>query len=194
MELHKLLQKNRKKLVKEWVQAALSSHSSNPVRFARNVDQFANPVVYTMTEEFEKLFDELLRGLETGECHFDVTMTMRIRTVQDISPSSAASFPFELKRIIREELDGEIRRPELFDSLLKTDALLDQMGLLAFEGYMESREKIFNIKLSELKRSLLTGQPYGTVCPSATLDQSEKNNLIKINVSNRINQKQGKRL
>lgn len=188
MEFHNLLQKNREKLVKDWVQAALGSHSSNPVRFARNMDQFTNPVVFTMTEEFEKLFDELLRGLETGECDFDVTMTMRIRTVQDISASSAASFPFELKRIIREKFKEEIRRPALFDALQKTDTFLDQMGMLAFDGYMESREKIFSIKLSELKRSMLTGEPYGTVCPSATLDQSDNNKNIKINVSNRINQ------
>ena len=78
---------------------------------------------------------------------------MRIRAVQDFTPSQALSFIFPLKRIIREELCVEIAEKQLSDEMLSLESAIDNLALSAFDIYMKCREKIYDIKANEVKRS-----------------------------------------
>ena len=76
---------------------------------------------------------------------------VKVRAVQDITAGEAVSFPFLLKKILREECPAEVSHyPDEYANL---EARIDEMALLAFDLYMQSREKLFEIKYNEAKRS-----------------------------------------
>jgi hypothetical protein len=76
---------------------------------------------------------------------------IRIRAVQDFLPSKAIGFVFLLKRVIQEELGREVRERGLGEELLDFERQIDDLALLAFDVYMQCREKIFEVRIREVK-------------------------------------------
>ena len=79
---------------------------------------------------------------------------IRIRAVQDFTPSQALAFIFDLKRLVREELGGEIREGQLSEELRRFEEEIDKVGLLALDIYMKCREEIYEVRVKEVKRSV----------------------------------------
>jgi hypothetical protein len=59
------------------------------------------------------------------------------------------SFAFLLKKAIREILGKEIRTNQDYDELMEFESKIDRLALQAFDIYMNCREKLFEIKLSQ---------------------------------------------
>ncbi len=77
---------------------------------------------------------------------------IRIRAIQEFTPSQAVSFVFFLKKIIRDELaTGDPRQHSLSDELTLLENQIDSLGLLAFDIFMRCREKLYDIKANEMK-------------------------------------------
>ena len=58
--------------------------------------------------------------------------------------------PF-LKGIVREELKGKTQEKRLAEGLLEFETRVDRLTLLAFDKYMQCREKIHEIQAQELR-------------------------------------------
>ena len=67
------------------------------------------------------------------------------------SPSQVVSFIFSLKKIIRDDFKKEISKNNLKDELFVFETKKDQTALLAFDIFMECKEKIFEIRANEVK-------------------------------------------
>jgi hypothetical protein len=76
---------------------------------------------------------------------------LKISAVQSFSPSQAVTFLFDLKKIIRNELKVELMEKTISDELINFELFIDQVVLRAFDLYMMSREKVFKIRVNELK-------------------------------------------
>jgi hypothetical protein len=77
---------------------------------------------------------------------------IRIRAVQDFSPAQAISFIFFLKQVVRDELQSDIHENRISTSeLVAFDAKVDELALLAFNIYMQCRERLFEVRLNEFK-------------------------------------------
>ncbi len=76
---------------------------------------------------------------------------VRIRAVQEFSASQAVSFVFSIKTIVRDMFGAEIKRSGFIDELLAFESRVDSVALLAFELYMECREKVFEIRATEIR-------------------------------------------
>jgi len=76
---------------------------------------------------------------------------IRIRAVQGFSPSQAVYFIFALKPVIRETLQKVIREDPFLKEQFQFESKIDELGLLAFNIYMECREKIYQLKANELR-------------------------------------------
>jgi hypothetical protein len=76
---------------------------------------------------------------------------LKISAVQSFSPSQVATFLFDLKKIIRDELKVELMEKTISDELINFELLIAQVVLRAFDLYMKSREKVFKIRINELK-------------------------------------------
>jgi hypothetical protein len=89
--------------------------------------------------------------MDTGKVREYLDPIVRIQAVQDFSPSEALSFIPFLKGIIKEELKGENQGTRVVEELMELETRIDRLTLLAFDLYMNCREKIYEIRLGELR-------------------------------------------
>ena len=78
---------------------------------------------------------------------------VKIRSVQGFTPSQAISFVYLLKETFREVL---AERPADFGSweeLLEIEDRVDRLACFSFDLFMESREKIYELRVDEIKRT-----------------------------------------
>lgn len=152
MVLESLLSQKKITILERWFQLILETHPAVTSRFLKQEkDRFANPVGYTICQEIETLYDELLGGMDLGKLSASLDNIIRIRSVQDFSPSQAIVFVLLLKKAIREKLASEIREKQLFEELLRFESKIDELVLLAFDIYMKCREKVYEIRVNEVK-------------------------------------------
>jgi len=155
MEVEKLLLQKKPPILKRWLQLIMESYPADARRFLKKQkDQFANPVGHTLSKEIGGLYDELLQGIDRERSSLILDRIIRIRAIQDFSPSQALSFIFLLKRVIREEIETEIQEERLSDELWRFESGIDELALMAFDIYMKCREKIYELRANEAKNQV----------------------------------------
>ena len=117
----------------------------------REKDRFANPVEYTIAQEIKVLYEELLQNMDSDRLSVSLGNIIRIRAVQDFPPSQAIVFIFLLKKAIREVIAHDIGKSLGYQDLLEFEARIDELALLALDIYMKCREKVYEIRLNEVK-------------------------------------------
>ena len=156
MGLKDLLAQNRSAIVQKWFDRIVNTYPANSQKFIKEQkDPFANPVGSTILQGIEGLYAELVGEMKTGKVANDLDSIMRIQAVQSFSPSEALSFIPFLKGIIKEELKGEIQGTRVAEELSEIETRVDRLTLLAFDHYMKCREKIYEIRLEELRNRSL---------------------------------------
>jgi hypothetical protein len=177
MKLEDLLKQKASHIRKRWLDLILETYPADSQRFFREQkDRFANPVGTTLSREVESLYHELLHGMDPERLNASLEEIIRIRAVQDFSPSKAMSFIFLLKKVLREELDKEIKEsPAASQELLTLESSLDEMALRGFDLYMRCREKIYEIRAKETKNQVSRLlQKAGLLCEIPSWDSDRK--------------------
>jgi len=147
-----LLLQNQKAILERWLHLILETYpAETSALLKKEKDQFMNPVGSTISREIETLFEELLQGLNSDRLSASLSPILKIRSVQDFSPSQATGFIFLLKKTIQEVLERRIEERQILVEWLKFQSKIDQLALLAFEIYMNCREKIYEIRVHEAK-------------------------------------------
>jgi hypothetical protein len=154
--LEELLSQKKSTIVRKWFEVILASYPDDSRRFLRSQrNRFANPVGHTISQGAEALFEGLLRGMVPQETSAFLDNLIRIRAVQDFSPSQAVAFIFQLKSVIRDALRNEIREKAVNDALIKFESRIDELGLLAFDIYMRCRQRLYELRANEMRRSTI---------------------------------------
>jgi hypothetical protein len=155
MTLRELLRKNRSAIVKSWREYALSDYKDDATRFFRSErDRFANPVGHAIRSGTDAIFDGILDDMSAEQVCAHLDDIIKARAIQDLSPSQAVSFVFGLKWAIRREIGGEVAEPGMAAELAQIDAQIDQIALFAFDIYTRCREKVAELRINEVKRSV----------------------------------------
>jgi hypothetical protein len=155
MKLEKLLSEKGPAILDKWLKLILESYPTDTQRFLKKQkDPFANPVRHTISKEIENTYKELLKGVDRERVSPFLERIIKIRAVQDFSPSQAIAFVFLLKRVIREVLDKEIREHRLSADLLAFESQIDDLALVAFDVYMRCREKIYALSANEARNQV----------------------------------------
>ncbi len=153
MSLRGLLEENKSSIVKKWVHATFESYPSDSSNFfLKQQDRFLNPVGHTISEGIRGIFTELVENAEPEKFYPILTDIIKIKAVQDFTPSQAVSFLFLLKNVIREEVGGEVHKKHLMEELTAFESQIDQLILLSFDIYMKCRERIYEIRNNDVKR------------------------------------------
>ncbi len=153
MVLNGLLKEKRAVLVERWREALFESYPLETRQFFRKEkDRFQNPVAHRLSRGIEGLYGALLQETEEEELKGYLDEIIRVKAVQDFSPSQALAFIFLLKGLIREELAAELCDEELGRQCLEFESHIDGLALLGFEVYMQCREKLSEIRIDEVKR------------------------------------------
>lgn len=152
MNLNELLSEKRQTILKKWFDSVLETYPQDTANFLkRQKDQFANPVGSTIYNGMDSLLEELLNGADTDKISAFLDNIIRIRAIQDFTPSQALAFVMQLKRVVREELVSENRESQFADELLAFERRVDNLMLLSFDIYVKCREKIYDLKANELR-------------------------------------------
>ncbi len=153
MGLQAWLTDRRAPILQRWHRHLLESYPPDFVRFLdQEKDQFRNPVGHVLGRAIEALWDGLLGGARAQDLRTAVDGLVRVRAVQDFSASEAVGFIFGLKQIIRSEPDLQLQDAGFVHELFEFESRIDEIGFLAFDIYMECREKTYAIKADEMKR------------------------------------------
>lgn len=153
--LESLLSQKKSVIVKKWFNAILETYPVDTAKFLKaQKNQFANPVGSMISEGIEGLFEGILNGMDIEKVSPFLDKVIRIRAVQDLTPTQAIAFVFALKRLIREELGSDIQKRQLSGELLFIESRIDDLALLSFDIYMKCREQVYELRTTEWKNRL----------------------------------------
>jgi hypothetical protein len=154
MALENILRENRDAIVQKWFELIVQSYPPDTRNYFMNQsNRFANPVGSSLLEGVRALFEVLVTGAdpESDEVCTILDSMVRIRAVQDFSPSQAVEFTFLLKEIVRETVGGNVQEQWTVDELLTFERRIDKVALLSFNTFMQCREKIYELRANELR-------------------------------------------
>ena len=138
--LDRLLLQKKAAILERWRHLILDTYPADSSRFLKQEkDRFANPIGSIISEGTEALYTELIGGMNLDRLVACLDSIIRVRAVQDFSPSQATAFIFLLKKAVREELESEIRENQIFQELLEFESRIDKLALLALDIYMKCR-------------------------------------------------------
>jgi len=149
------LSEKRSVLIKKWRDALIESYPEDTQRFLRREkDSFSNPVGNIISKDIEALYDELIGGGDRQKISCSLDNIIRVRAVQDFKPSAAVAFVLQLKPLIREQLEGLTPQNNISVEVKDLDKRIDEMALLAFDIYSQCRQKLFQLRIKEVRRQV----------------------------------------
>jgi len=151
MNLKDLLKKQRSSIIDKWFDSIIESYPANTAEFLKKKEGFTNPVGQTTYQGIQDIFDGLMLDADASEIAPFLDAIIRIRAVQDFTPSQAVNFVFLLKKILRDEVAPHISGGMLRDELDELQSKIDILALLGFDIFMKCREKLYDIKANELR-------------------------------------------
>ena len=110
---------------------------------AGELDRFRNPVGHAMRNSMATLVEEVLGDMDADKIAPALDAIVRLRAVQDLTPSAAVGFVFLLRPVVR---GSNPSRPAM------VEAHIDQLALMAFDRYLRCREQIAEIGANEARR------------------------------------------
>jgi hypothetical protein len=155
MNLQNLLQEKRDHIVKAWCDVVLSTYPEQGQKFfKKQKNAIANPVGKSIFEGIASVFDEFMDDSESDKLSLYLDEVVRVRAVQEFSPSRAVSFIFGLKPVIREVLKEKLASEDaqqLGEELVAFEAAIDALALRCFDVYSQCRENVANIRVNEVR-------------------------------------------
>jgi RsbT co-antagonist protein rsbRD N-terminal domain len=151
-----LIEKKKSEILKNWFEAAIQTYAPDTAQFYKGrKDQFANPVGNITSSGIAVLLDQLLDDFEPEAVKAHLDPIVRIRAVQDFTPSRAAAFILLLKQVLRKNLANELNDASMALELLEFETRIDQLCLMAFDIYMACKEKIYQISANDMRSQAL---------------------------------------
>ncbi len=152
MELADRLSQGKQEIAREWIRKTMEAYPVESLTvFKKNKDRFANPLPHIISKNIELLLDELMKGVSRETTAPILEEIVRIKAVQDFSPSDALGFVFKLKQVIRDFIKKQPDEGYDADDLWPIDQAIDEMASMAFDAYVKCREKLFEIRANEIR-------------------------------------------
>lgn len=152
MQIEQILSQKKKAILRKWFDLVLETYPEEAAQFlSKEKDPFGNPVGSAIREGIEELFEELVKGPDRTRVSSFLERMIKVRAIQDFTPSQATSFVFQLKKVVRQELERERGDKNIATQLLEFESRIDTLALIAFDLYVTCRERIYEIKTNEIK-------------------------------------------
>ncbi len=166
MNLTEALAHKKKEVLDLWIGRTLDSYVS-PGFFKKSKDQFANPVGVNIANGLTALYELLQNNAEPEAYLKPLDQVVRIRAVQEFTPSQAMSPFLELKWVVKQVFSGDKEMQSLLPMLDTFDCEIDKIALAAFDIYTDCKEQVYRNRIRELKSGSYILTDSG--CPSTLL-------------------------
>jgi len=151
-ELAKIIAHKKVAIVKKWFNLTAQTYAPDTAEFLKSkTDPFANPVGGSMLSGLDGLLDQLIHDMDPQIINSHLDPIIRIRAVQNFTPSQAVAFILSLKKTLRTSLKKELRDIRILTELSELESKIDRLSLMAFDIYMQCREKIYQLSANEMK-------------------------------------------
>jgi hypothetical protein len=152
MSLEKFLEQRKSAILERWFDLILETYPADTRQFLKKKkNRFANPVAHEISGGIEEIFNNILKDANSEDVSPFLDKIIRIRAVQDFSPSQALGFIFELKKLIRDELAENMGESRISEDLWELERKIDAMGLMSLDIYTKCREKLYELRVKEVK-------------------------------------------
>jgi hypothetical protein len=152
MNLENLLLQKKTAILEQWYHLIVESYPADTQSFLRRQkDRFDNPVAYEFRQGIEGIYEALVHGMDRDSICSFLDRIISIRAIQEFPPSAAVAFIFLLKKAIRNTLEKDLVEDGISHELIERESRIDGLALLCFDMYMKRREKIYEIKVNEIK-------------------------------------------
>ena len=152
MKLVELLEQRHEAILDEWFDAIAECYPLDTSAYLKSQsNQFDNPVGHTFKQRLPVLFAALYSDHDQSDLAVAIEDLVKIRTVQATTPSQAVAFGFLLKKVVRRQLNDELKNSTLQEELVEFEAKVDGLSLMLFDQYMKCQEKIFEIRAKEVR-------------------------------------------
>jgi RsbT co-antagonist protein rsbRD N-terminal domain len=154
MELFKQLAQKKNAIIKLWFERVVNTYPIDTAQFLKSqADPFANPVGQNSLQSLNGIFDLVLGAFDHQTARPLIDPIIRIRAIQNFTPAQAVGFVFDLKAIVRQTVPVDATDGQNQKALHDLEKRIDELSLLAFDIYMECREKILDLKANEMRAS-----------------------------------------
>jgi hypothetical protein len=152
MDLRDLIQKHKTEMAEAWFQEILATYPAETAKFiGSGKDNMANPVGAAFSQGLHNLLDALFQNPNPDKINEALDKILRIRAVQNFSPSQAVGFIFSLRKILKRTAQSERAAglSEADEALLENE--MDKLLSAAFDVYMACREELFTLRVNREK-------------------------------------------
>ncbi len=147
-----LLADHKPSLLRKWFDLVANTYPPDTASLLKNKkDDFANPVGQTTRKGLSGLFDVMVGDWDADAMSTHLDPILRIRAVQDFTPSRAIAFLLDLKNIVRNHFSGELKDLDRLTELNEFERRVDRMALAGFDIYVRCREQIYKLKVTTEK-------------------------------------------
>jgi len=154
MTLETKLAERKEELSEKWADLILQTYPKETQKiWGRQKDRFQNPVGAAIVEATRELLELIIQWQDADKIAAELDRLIRIRSVQDFTPSQAISFVFLLKKLFRDEFFSTMKADGSLEDLLRFEAKIDNLAMMSFDIYSKGREQIFRLRVDEVKRA-----------------------------------------
>ena len=115
-------------------------------------DPFANPVGEMTNTMAVYLYDAAAgENIDPEQLDDALNRFVRLRSVQDFSPSRGIGVIYVMKQFMREGLLEAFIREGLIEAYLEAESRIDTLALMAFDLYIASREALAEQRITEIR-------------------------------------------
>lgn len=155
MNLKEILEQRKSKIIKTWMEGVITSYADDTARFLRaQNDPFKNPVGAMLEKGLNGVFDQLIKEMDESTIRSFLDPIIRVRAVQNFSPSKALCFIFDLKKAIHSNIQKELTSINTRNEFSEIEMRIDQICLVGFEIYTECRDKIATLKVDTVQKKI----------------------------------------
>lgn len=154
MGLEQRIAQRTEELAEKWACLILGSYPpETQAVWKANREIFSNPVGHSIRTTASELIPLLLAWNDAEAVAAALTKLVKIRAVQDFSPSQALSFVFSLKKLLRQEFMKELAAQGALEELLAFETRVDNLAVIAFDLYVSARDQVQRMRVEEVKRA-----------------------------------------
>ncbi len=152
MELKELLERKEAAILQNWLTAIFNTYPAGSTDYCKGEDMFTNPVGHNIKTNAGRILEGLIRGDDDHVLSCYIEQIIRIRAVQDFTPSQAAGFMIDLKTAIRSQIMGEATKHGLIEDLMALEKRIEGLGYISDDLYANMKRKIRELAVREAKK------------------------------------------
>lgn len=153
MNILATFREHRQPIVNAWVDAVYATYPLDTTGFLRTKeDAFCNPVGEITTSMAGYLYDAVAgEHIIEERVRDSLERFVKLRSVQDFSPSQGIGVFYLLKPLMRGTLLPLCEAAGQNAAYLEAESRLDTLALMAFDIYISTREKLSEMRIKEIK-------------------------------------------